>query len=325
MGSSPASSFLHLQQSNSYIAFKARTQEIFDFAVLVTCSVPTFKYNLKLFESGEINRISEPDYFEPSVIYEITKSTLSDLKTNGLDDKRLLKLQDIINKPLNSREFKERIIELIGEKEYKAHRNTLKRQSAGYIENLKGCAKDYQKKLASYLYFSLFSYFEAFVSDLINELSNEFKTIDIPEYFEKLSKIDFEKEKRILDRKHDPRKIDRYKKYSEELVNKGYHEPHLLVFASMLDMLKTANENLKANDIPSFLKRFFFLELSEIDNATYHSLRDNRNSLGHGGTSFSPTLKNVIEANKFFKRISKDIDSHVTQYFMKLNNFQKPY
>lgn len=311
-----------MEQSNSYISFKARTQEIFDFAVLVTCSVPTFKYNLKLFESGEINRLSEPDYFQPSVIYEITESTIADLKTNGLDGEKLILIREVINKPLNNREFKECIIDRIGEEPYKEHRHILKRQSSGYVENLKECTKDYQKKLASYLYFSLFSYFEAFIGDLINEVTNSFNKIDIANYIDQLSSIDIDKETRILDRKHDPRKIDKYKKYSEDLIKKGYQEPQLLIFASMLDMLKTANENMKANDIPNFLNKFFFFELGKADNMTYHTLRDNRNSLGHGATSFTPTLKNVIEANKFFKRISKEIDAHVTKYFMKFTNFQ---
>lgn len=324
MGSSPASSLLHLEQSNSYISFKARTQEIFDFAVLITSSVPTFKYNLKLFESGDINRISEPDYFQPSVIYEITQSTLDDLKIKGLSEEKLVKLSELVNKPLNNREFKESIIARIGKDDYKDHRNILKRQSAEYIQNLRECTKDYQKKLASYLYFSLFSYFEAFVGDLVNELIDNFNKLDIPKYLEESSNIDFDREIRVLDRAHDPRKIDRYKKYSEELINKGYKEPQHLIFSSMLDILKASNENMKANDIPDFLKKFFFFELSESDNEVYHSLRSNRNSLGHGGTSFTPTLKSVIDANKFFKRISKEIDSHVTRNFMNLNNFQKP-
>lgn len=323
MGSSPASPSLLLEQSNSYIAFKTRTQEIFDFAVLITSSVPTFKHNLKLFEKGDIKRISEPDYFQPSVIYEITKSTLSDLKANGLNEEKILKLRELIDKPLNNREYKESVIQRIGEEEYKKHRNIIKRQSKGYTENLKECTKDYQKKLASYLYFSLFSYFEAFVSDLINELIDHFSKLDVQKYLQQSSNLDLTKEIRILDREHDPRKIDRYKKYSERLLKKGYKEPKLLVFASMLDMLRTSNENMKANDIPVFLKKFFFFELSESDNDIYHSLRDNRNSLGHGGTSFIPTLKNVIDANKFFKRICKDIDSHITRNFMNLNNFLK--
>lgn len=321
MGSSPASPSSLLEQSNSYIAFKTRTQEIFDFAVLVTSSVPTFKHNLKLLEKGEIKRIPEPDYFQPSVIYEINESTLSDLQLNGLNEENRLKLKELINRPLNNREYKESVIERIGEQEYKKHRNVLKRQSTGYTENLKECTKDYQKKLASYLYFSLFSYFEAFVGDLINELIDHFSKLDIEEYLQESSNLDLDKEIRILDREHDPRKIDRYKKYSAQLLKKGYKEPKLLVFASMLDMLRTSNDNMKANDIPDFLKKFFFFELSESDNDIYHSLRDNRNSLGHGGTSFIPTLKNVIDANKFFKRISKDIDYHVTRNFMNLNNF----
>jgi hypothetical protein len=312
-----------LKQSNSYIAFQTRTQEIFNFAVLVTSSIPVLKYNLKLLEKGDIKRISEPDYFEPSVIYEIVESTLTDLKANGLDDEKLTRLKEIINRPLNNREFKQCVTERIGVEEYSKNRHIINRQSTEYITNLRECTSDYQTKLASYLYFSLFSYFEAFISDLINEVIENFNKLNVLEYVQTIKSIDREKEIRVLDRTYDARKIDKYKKYSNELRNKGYEEPELLLFSSMIDLLKSSNKNLKANDIPDFLKKFFFFELSTTDNETYHNLRDNRNSLGHGGTSFTPTLRNVINANKFFKRISKDIDSHVTRNYMKLNNYQK--
>lgn len=312
----------NLKQSNAYIAFKTRTQEIFSFAVLVTSSVPMLKYNINLYNKGSIKKISEPDYFQPSVIYEIKDSTLEDLRENGLDEGKLALLLEIKDTPLNNREFKQSVIEKIGETAYKVHRNILKRQSIGYISNLYDCTSGYQTKLASYLFFSLFSYFEAFIGELTKEVIQNFEQLEVSKYLSDTQSLNLTKEYRDLNNVYDPRKIDRYKKYSQELKTKGYQQPENLMFSSMLDLLKSSSENMKANEIPAFLKKVFFFEMNEIDCDTYHNFRDNRNSLGHGATSYIPTLKNVTNTNKFFRRISREIDSHVMRHYMNLNNFQ---
>lgn len=323
VGSSPASSTTTLKQSDSYIAFKTRTQEIFNFAVLVTNSVPSLKQNISLIKSGKIKRIPEPDYFQPSTDFEITETTLTDLKTEGLESEKIKSLRTIINTPLNDSKFKNTVIDLIGKDLFSKHRTTIKRQSSLYIDNLNSCTADYQKKLASYLFFSLFSYFESFIGDISNEVLENLEHINVSKYLKDTEAIDTAKEEKILDTKFDPRKKDRYSKFSKELIQKGYKEPEQLIFSSMISMLKSSIESLKANDIPEFLKKSFYFELNKSDNTTYHNLRDNRNSLGHGGTSFSPNLKDVIEANKFFKRISKEIDSQISKNYLGLNNFQK--
>ncbi|RZJ54339.1 MAG: hypothetical protein EOO44_05465 [Flavobacterium sp.] len=312
-----------MKQSNAYIAFKTRTQEIFSFAVIVTSSVPVLKHNINLFRGGKIDKISEPDYFQPSVIYDIKESTLKDLKENGLDESKLVLLQEIKDIPLNNREFKESVIARIGVTAYNANRNILKRQSKNYIANLYSSTSGYQAKLASYLYFSLFSYFESFISELTKEVIDTLEQLNVSQYLLNAQAIDSSKEYRDLTKVYDPKKIDRYRKYSQELNKKGYQLPKDLMFSSMLDSLKATSENMKANEIPTFLKKLFYFEMDIVDNETYHNFRNNRNSLGHGGTSFTPTLKNVTDANKFFRRISKKIDSHVTRHYMSLNNYQK--
>lgn len=75
-----------MKQSKSYKSFKERTQEIFNFAVLITLSIPVLKHNLKLFRKGKISRLSDPDYFEPSVMYEIKSETIDLLSQEGIDD-----------------------------------------------------------------------------------------------------------------------------------------------------------------------------------------------------------------------------------------------
>jgi hypothetical protein len=313
-----------MKQSAAFKEFKARTQAIFNFAVLVTLSVPTLKYNLKLLNAGEINRLTDPDYFEPSVIYEIKQGTLNDLKEKRMSDEKIKKLTTLLELPLNTKEFRTKVIEAIGEDDYNTHKGTIKRQSKNYIDNITNCTTNYQGKLATYLYFSAFSYFEAFIKEISLEVISGFNRLDKAEYIasHKPSR-DIISDMIKLSKVFDPSKKNRYVKFSKKLRTDGYQSPEKLVFSSLTDMFNSRIENLKANEIPDFLEKTLVFTMTEDEANTFHSTRNNRNSIGHGANVFSPHLNDVIKANKFFKSLSERIDKHVTFYFFNLKNYQQ--
>jgi len=312
-----------MKQSNSYLSFKERTQEIFNFAVLITLSVPVLKQNLKTYRTGLISRLPDPDYFEPSVVYEIKKETIEELKKSGIEATRIEELKLLENKPLNNKVFKEKVIQAIGEESYNSNRNIIKKQSYNYVENIENCAVGYQSKLATYLYFSTFSYFEAFISDISIEIIDSFDKLDKTEYLKNHEPTqDLINDKIKLDKKFDPRKKDRYLKFSSKLKAQGYYTPEEIMFSSLTDLFNSKITNLKANEIPEFLEKTFLFNLTKDEKETFHSIRNNRNSIGHGDKGFTPNLTDVIKANKFFKRLSDRIDKHVIFYFFKLNNYQ---
>lgn len=312
-----------MKHTQSYVFFKEKIQDIFNFAVLVTNSVPVLKYNIKLFKIGDIKRLPDPDFFEPSVIYTLKESAIETLSKSGIDDNKIIELKKLIDIPLNNKEFKEKLIKIIGETEYKKNRNLLKVQSLNYINNLYDCSLNYQQKLATYLYFSTFSYFESFIYDITKEISDSFLVIDSTKYIEEFQVNSTVLDDRIkLDKKHDPRKKDRYIKYSKKLKLAGYKPPEEVFFASLVDLLNSRVNDLKANEIPDFLEKTLRFKLSDDDKNMYHSHRTNRNSIGHGDNSFKPSLKDVIELNKFFKILSTSIDKHVSLYFLRLQNFR---
>lgn len=312
-----------MKQTNSYTEFKERTQEIFNFAVLITLSVPVLKQNLNLFKAGTIKRLPDPDYFEPSVVYEVKEETIEKLESIGIDKEKIDKIRMFKDIPLNNAEFKAKIIEAIGEDDYKGNRNTIKRQSKKYIENINNCTTNYQTQLATYLYFSTFSFFEAFIVDISNEIITSFNKIDKTNYIDNFKPSnDIIADMIKLDKTFDPRKKDRYKKYSEKISSAGYKTPESLMFSSMTDIYTNRIENLKANEIPVFLEKTLMFKMTEDEAKTFHSIRDNRNSIGHGAKGFSPHLNDVIKANKYFKSLSDRIDKHVSFYFFSLKNFQ---
>lgn len=323
VGSSPAfPTYLTMKQSQAYKDFKERTQEIFNFAVLVTLSVPVLKQNLKLFNNKKIKRLPDPDYFEPSVVYEISDDTISTLTEKGLSTDKIDKLKLLLNIPINSSEFKSKVVDAIGETDYKANRNEIKRQSKNYSENISNCTVNYQSKLATYLYFSTFSYFEAFVMDIAIELTNSIQTVDREKYL-----TDFQPTQDTisdiikLDKDFDPRKIDRYRKFSNKLKTQGYINSERLLLSSLLDIYNNKIDNLKANEIPTFLEKTLLFKMTKDESDKFHSIRDNRNKIGHGAKHFNPHLNDVINANKFFKSLSDRIDKHVTLYFFKVKNY----
>lgn len=313
-----------MNQSQAYKDFKNRTQEIFNFAVLVTLSVPVLKQNLKLFNDKKIKRLPDPDYFEPSVVYEISDETIAALSEKGISTEKIEKLKLLLNIPINSADFKSKVIDAIGEAEYKSNRNEIKKQSKNYSENISNCTNNYQSKLATYLYFSTFSYFEAFVMDIATELTKSIIRVEQEKYLDEF-KPDQDTISDIvkLNKDFDPRKIDRYKKFSAKLKNQGYINPQKLLYTSLLDIYNNKIENLKANEIPTFLEKTLLFKMTKKESDTFHSIRDNRNSIGHGSKHFNPNLNDVINANKFFKSLSDRVDKHVTFYFFSVKNYKE--
>lgn len=312
-----------MKHSKSYIFFKNKIQEVFNFAVLVTNSVPTLKYNIKLFKEGKINRLPDPDYFEPSVVYVIKEETVNSLTRIGIEDTKIENLRKLIDKPLNNKEFKETVIGILGEETYTSHRHSLKIQSKDYINNLSDCSTNYQSKLATYLYFSTFSYFEAFICDITREIIESMKVLDNVHYINTYHiSPDVVNDRIKLDNEFDSRKKDRYVKYSKKLRSSGYKPPEEVLYSSLIELLRSKIDDLKANEIPVFLEKTLRYQLTEDEKLVYHTLRTNRNSIGHGDNSFKPCLKDVIAANKFFKRLSANIDKHVSFFFLNLTNYQ---
>ena len=314
---------IFMKKSKSFLSYKKRVQEVLDFAVLVTLSVPVLKQNIKLLADGKITRLPDPDYFEPSVIYEITDTTLQRMSEFGLESEKFENLFELKNKPLNESEFKRKVILAVGEDIYKKHRNILKTQSDIYIANIEKSITDYRSKLSTYLYFSTFSYFEAYIIDLSKEVIADLSKIDKKEYIVghqiNSAKIDARQK---LSQETDPRKKDRYIKFSKQLDADAYLVPERILFASLIEMLEEKIDDLKANEIPAFLEKTFLYKMSGENKQTFSNVRTNRNSIGHGNKSYNPNLNDVLSANHFFKKLASEIDVHVMFHFSKLANYQ---
>lgn len=313
-----------MKQTDSYKFFKKRIQEIFSFAVLVTASVPNLKETIDLFESWKINRLPDPGYFKPSVLYEITDGSLLKLKeTWDISDAHMELLSTIKGKSFSNNDFKRKITSIVWDPTYKKHRTIFKRQTLRYTRNLKEISSGYKKNLSAYLYFSCFAFFESFVIDILKEITKSLSFLETSNYIPYKGDINWLiSDYVVLDTDSDSRKIDRYKKYSESMRLKGYKTPEELLSSRLLESFNKNISDLKSADIPKFLEENLFYKMTEQERQTFHSVRNNRNSIWHGLSTFHPDLEDVVKINKFFKELGKNIDNHVSLYFIRPRNYR---
>lgn len=187
------------------------------------------------------------------------------------------------------------------------------------IERLKEISPKYRKTLGKLLILNSFSYFEAYVIDLLKEIF-EFHGGD-----EKFLQAAIQKRNVIFDGKFDPvvRKLRepakkgkeaKYRKLRAELINGEYRFPTDIFSVYGIMRMQERLKELKASQIPDLLKDALGLSLSESDLERFSNMRELRNDIAHGKVS-EVDLKKAIDDNDFLRTLAVKIDSHVINYF----------
>ena len=147
------------------------------------------------------------------------------------------------------------------------------------INDLKERIKKYQRQLSSHLWLSNFSYFEAYINRILDELV-EFHGGS--EFFLKTSKLNIlkdmdnipeniKKHKIKLQKPYDPRKIDQYKKKTKILNDNNYRYPSELFASYGVKTLLERIDDLRAKDIPTLLQDAFLFNFDDQMLKTYKS------------------------------------------------------
>lgn len=126
-----------------------------------------------------------------------------------------------------------------------------------------------------------------------------------------------------LNKETDPRKMDNYKKLSSSLRNSGYLQPREILFSSMQKYVEQKVDTLWAKDMFAALNELLNFKMSSPDLIEFGNIRENRNKIAHGKTTFKPTLADVISSNKFYKKVAKQLDNHIALHFAPIKNFHK--
>jgi len=186
-------------------------------------------------------------------------------------------------------------------------------------ERLKTIIPKYRKNMGKLVFLNSFSYFEAYIEDLVKE------------FFEfhggEKNFLDRATQRRAaaFDAKYDPlvkklrepmkkEKDAKYKKIRKQLINDGYYFP--IEIFSVYGVMRTQErlKDLKAAQIPDFLSDVFGLTLSTDELDQYSKIRDFRNGMAHGKIK-EVDLEKAIEFNEFIRNLAIKIDNHVVKYF----------
>lgn len=212
---------------------------------------------------------------------------------------------------------------------YKSHKEGYY-SSENLINSLKTRISGYKSHVSDYLLLSLFSYFEAFIVDVIKEFLEFHGGISTFQSFAiKKSKYsmnilcndkEIKKHKNKLkptDAKNQP---DR-KHATRELKKTLYRFPSDHFSAYGIFMLGKKVEDLKARDIPEVLINVLLIELTPEEIEKFHNIRNIRNNIAHG-QPVNLNIKLVTEYNEVLMGVAKKVNNHICEFFkIYENNF----
>lgn len=182
-------------------------------------------------------------------------------------------------------------------------------------------AGDFKMQLSKIILLSSFSYFEAYVADCCRELL-EFQRERLKAHFDRdvirslVVDKKFTASKRKLQDRYTPKKWQSYKKHTAILRELAYPFPKDILASYAIRKLLTATSegNIKANDIPEFLRHVLLVEIDSATEGKFHNYRELRNRIAHGKPA-ALHLKQVVTINRFFRDLAIKIDQHVVESF----------
>lgn len=187
-------------------------------------------------------------------------------------------------------------------------------------EQLKSISSGYKTKLSKYILISNFSFFEAYVFDVINEMLDFHGGRD--EFIQKAKARGYQNA--INDEVEETRKkiripnrVEHHQRYLEatkELEDIKYRFPSDMFGSYGAQMLIQKLSNMKSADIPSILKDGLHMVIPDDVVDSYHNTREIRNKIAHGET-VELTIKQVTEMSKLLRGISLELDQHLLRYF----------
>lgn len=188
---------------------------------------------------------------------------------------------------------------------------------------MKQRAIGYKSHVADYLLLSLFSYFEAFVIDIIKEFLefhggiSTFQSFAVQKSKYSMTVLSEDKQIKKYRNKLKPtlakNQPDR-KHATRELKKTLFQFPSDHFAAYGIYMLGKKIDDLKAKDIPEVLMNVLLIELSVDDVRNFHNIRNIRNSIAHGQT-IHLNIKLVTEYNTMMMELARKINEHVSDFF----------
>lgn len=198
------------------------------------------------------------------------------------------------------------------------------------IPQLQLYAAKYQDPLSHMLVFSVFSYFEAFITSLLSEIvefhggevkfqatanrrARAFLTNTLPVVVEA---------KRKLQEPAKSKNRASYEKHSAVLVNNGFRFPSELMAPYGVKNLiqKSKPKGSKAYEIQMLIQDALCFPLSAKDDTRINDIRNVRNAIAHGKPG-ATTLIQALAISKDLREIALKVDKHAVEHFFILETY----
>jgi hypothetical protein len=186
----------------------------------------------------------------------------------------------------------------------------------------------YEHRLAAYLLLTHFSFFEAFIFDLIQEMIDfhgggdafTLRSERRAKQFVAPHPAHIAKLKRKLQDSEKSGWRDRYRTYARKLAEEGFRFPGELFGPYGLKSFIAKVKKMKAYEIPSVLVDALRVDLSASETEEYHKIREIRNTIAHGQTT-ALTMKDAVAMNKKLRELAVKISDHFTENFFVIEKY----
>ncbi len=192
------------------------------------------------------------------------------------------------------------------------------------ISMLQSQIATYEQNLSTYLFLASFSFFENYLKNMVLEICDNYNssTLNKTQVKQLFSNPNLAQDKEKLKGAFDGRNIGQYLRHSNNLRNNNYLEADKAFDFFAKEMIKSYVKNLKAFEIPDFLKDYLLVDLPTNFKKDFSEYSSIRNKIAHG---LNPPMQfiDMKKANKFFKKSAKSIDQQVVSNFFLPTNYIK--
>jgi RiboL-PSP-HEPN len=191
---------------------------------------------------------------------------------------------------------------------------------------LAGYVASYQDELARSTLITVFSYFESYIKEALNEIVKFHGGEDAIKKLAKKRVVDsmqdtssdIQDDKRKLQDNPTRTKLAKYQKYARLLDGKKFKFPTELFahygVSQLLPKLKD-KDGMRAWEIPSILEQCLLLPLTPTEHTHLTEIRSLRNKVAHGGAPIID-LKKSLHYASILHTLAARVDKHITEHFL---------
>ena len=188
--------------------------------------------------------------------------------------------------------------------------------------------KTYERLLSAYLLIAQYSFFEAYVSDSIQELidfqggEKVFVERAVRRNRKFLDPVEKKlvKDKRKLQTTEKANATSAYWTSARALSEKGFRFPGELFSSYGLKTLILKQKRLKAHEIPSILADALQMDLSAEEIEKLDDIRKIRNQIAHGNSP-QLTMREVVSMNIFLREIAVKLADHLSEHYLIIERY----